>query len=177
LAQESQLQDYANISTGIESDSEDIEAVCAAINSLGEECGQINELAKLEEYYSREIIDQLKQIMMPGKASFTINLAAISTSDSSVTDAVLTSEGIVCLQNHVGKVLLRRPLREFQGETFLNIVDDILLEVKNIVYTSQEKPSERLSTIEKISRELRKIVRSENTRNQRSESAELPEQS
>jgi hypothetical protein len=177
LAQESQLQNSAIISTIIESDSEDIEAVCATINSLGEDCGQINELAKLEEYYSREIIDQLKQIMTPGKTSFTINLAAISTSDSSVTDAVLTPEGIICLRNGAGRVLLRRPLREFQGETFLNIVDDILPEVKNIVNASKEKPSEKLSTIEKISRELRRIVHGESTRNQRSESAELPEQS
>jgi len=177
LAQESQLQNSEIISTIIESDSEDIAAVCAAINSLEEECGQINELAKLEAYYSREIIDQLKQIMTPGKTSFPINLVAISTSDSSVADAVLTSEGIICLRNGAGKVLLRKPLKEFASETFLKIVEEILPEVKNVVNNAQEKSSERLSTIERISRELRKIVHGESTVNQSSESAELPEQS
>jgi hypothetical protein len=163
LAQESQLQNSAIASTVIESDSNDIEAVCAAIDSLREECGQINELAKLEEYYSKEIIDQLKQIMMPGKTSIAIKLTTIPTSDSSAFDAVLTFEGIVCLLDDRGKVLLRRPLGEFQGETFLNIIDEILPEVNNLVIASQEKPSERLSAIERISRELRKIVHGENT--------------
>ena len=62
-----------------------------------------------------------------------------------------------------GKVLHRRPLGEFQGETFLNIIDEILPEVKNLVNALQEKPVERLSAIQKISMELRKIVYGEAT--------------
>ena len=46
--------------------------------------------------------------------------------------------------------MLRRPLGEFQGETFLNIIDEILPEVKNLVNALQEKPIERLSTIRRF---------------------------
>ena len=160
LSVESQLESQAISEID---DSADIEAVCSEINSLREESQQITELLKLEEYYSREVIEELKQIMRPGKSQIPINSATISTGDSSVSGAILTSEGIVCLLNDRGKVLLRRPLGEFQDETFLNIIDEILPEVKNLVIASQEKSSEGLSTIERISRELRKIVHGENT--------------
>jgi hypothetical protein len=151
LSQESQFQE----SVVIEDDSNDIEAVCAEINALREECGQINELTKLEDYYSKEVIDELKHIMKPRKASFQINPATLSIDDSSISCSTLTWEGIVCLLNDRKAVILRKPLREFPSEVFLNVVEEILPEAQKLM---QENSSEGLSTIKKMSKELRKII-------------------
>ena len=156
----SSLPSPVTASTITESESNKIEIVSAAINSLRKECGQTNELIKLEEYYSSEVIDQLKQIMMPWKASFRINPATVSNDGSPISDAVLTSEGIVCLLNDRGKVILRRPLGEFQTEILLKIMEEILPEAQNL---GKVKPSQRLSRIEKVSRQLRKMIYGEST--------------
>ena len=60
LAQKSQLQDTEDATTAIELDSGEVDAVCVEIISLREESQQITELLKLEPYYSREVIEQLR---------------------------------------------------------------------------------------------------------------------
>jgi hypothetical protein len=140
----------------------DLETVCSEISSLREESQQIKELMKLEEYYSRKVVDHLKQIMMKEKTSIPINVATVPTNDPLVCDASLTPEGIVCLLSKQGKVLHRKPLEKFQSERFLKIVEEILPQVKYLVNNLQEEPSESLTTIERMSMELRKIVRGEN---------------
>jgi hypothetical protein len=172
LVQETQLQQKRNgmrqrqgppevkhsPSATAEIESKEVENLCAEINSLSEECGQFNELLKLEEFYSREAMDQLKLVMTPRKARFHINPATVARDVSSITDAVLTSDGVVCLLDKNGEVVHGRPLREFQSGTFLKILDEILPEVQNLVKDLQGRTHERVSSIERIAKELRKIL-------------------
>jgi len=148
--------------TIIESGQSNLEIVCAEINSFREECLQITELLKLEELYSREVIKQFRDIMMPLNISIPLTGATIPRNDLLISDAVLNSDGMVCVLNE-GKVLYRIPLDEFQIETVLGIIDKVLPQLKNLATSSQEKTSERLSSIEKISKELRKIILGEKT--------------
>ncbi|MHB2035509.1 MAG: hypothetical protein ACYCPW_02050 [Nitrososphaerales archaeon] len=137
-----------------------INIVCIEIDSMRQECLQIAELLKLEGHYLREVINQFKQIIMPLNVSLPLNRATLPRNDFSISDAVLTSEGIVCALSE-GKVLYRIPLDEFQTETVLRIIEKALPQVRSLINDSQEKPSERLSSIEKISKELRKIISGE----------------
>ncbi|HVB12964.1 MAG TPA: hypothetical protein VNE86_07505 [Nitrososphaerales archaeon] len=149
----------------IESVASENEIVCAEINSLREECLQITELLKLEEIYLKEVIKQFREIMMPLNVSIPLTGATIPRNDLLISDAVLNSDGMVCILNE-GKILYRISLGEFQTETVLKIIDKVLPQLKNLVTSSQEKPSERLSSIERIAKELSKIISGERTGDQ-----------
>ena len=84
LARESQLQNAKIATTVIEFDSEEIDAVCVEINSLREESQQITDLLELEAYYSREVIEELRQVMMPQRISFHINPMTVPSNNSSI---------------------------------------------------------------------------------------------
>lgn len=157
MAQKSRFEEDSEAISVVESDSE-VDDVCLAINSLQEESQQVSELLILEGYYCREVVQELKQIMTPKKSSLHLNPLAIS--NPAFSSAVLTSDAIVCLSDERGKVMVRKSLAEFQGETLLKIIDEILPEVKNLAMAQQ---SEGLSTIKRISRELKKIVYGEDT--------------
>jgi hypothetical protein len=156
LALESRLHDISK--SDAEYDSQEIDDVCFAINSLREESLQVTELLKLEDYYAKEIIGELKQIMRPKKASFHLNPLTMLEQNSSISDAVLNYEGVVSFKDSKGHVVFRKPLAEFQIETFLKIIDEILHEAKNLLISESEKHNEALSAIKKISIELRKMI-------------------
>jgi hypothetical protein len=160
LAQESQLQDITTIDA-VECDSAEVDDVCFAINSLREESMQVSELLKLEDYYSKEIINELKQIMAPRKASFHLNPLTMLEQNASISSSVLNSEGVVSFLNNRGQVLFRKQLGEFQRDVFLKIIDEILPGVKSLLNSEPAKSAEGLSAIKRISMELRKIIHGE----------------
>lgn len=149
MALESRLQEI----TSDVFDSDEIDDVCFAVNSFCEESMQVGELQKLEDFYSKEIIGELKQIMKPRKAAFHVNPLALGQ-DSSVSEAILNCEAVVEFVNSRGKVLHTKPLGEFQIEIFLRVIDEILPEAKILLNAA---PEDGLSAIKKISKELKKI--------------------
>ncbi|MGI0091899.1 MAG: hypothetical protein ACREBS_09330, partial [Nitrososphaerales archaeon] len=80
------------------------EIVAEFIKSLQEETQQLSELAEKERDYSADVVTILKQIITPLRSSFHIKPESISKSDSSISEVVLTSEGMVCVFNKSGSV-------------------------------------------------------------------------
>lgn len=144
--------------TVVEDEDIDVQSVTMAISSIAEEGQETKDLMEMERNYSTEVITQLKEIIKPLNATFQITLGSVSKNYPSVSTGVLTSEGLVCLLDAKGAVLARRPLEEFPIETILYIVSDILPDVNNHVAHFQERPTERLSAIERITKELKKII-------------------
>ena len=157
MALESRLQDIS-ASDIADYDSQEIDDVCFAINSLREESLQVTELLKLEDYYAKEIIGEPKQIMRPKKASFRLNQLTMLEQNFSISEAVLNYEGVISLKGSKGHVVFRKPLAEFQKDTFLKIIDEILPQARDLLNSEPEKHSERISAIKKISIELKKMI-------------------
>ncbi|MDG6904159.1 MAG: hypothetical protein JRN20_00065 [Nitrososphaerota archaeon] len=157
MAWESQLQDVKREPI-VDCDSEEINNVCVAINSLREESMQIAELLKLEEFYSKEIVNELKQIMAPKKGSFHVNPWTMLEPNFEIVDAFVNYQGMVSFLNERKEVVFKKPLAEFQRDIFLRVIDEILPEVKNLLNAGEEKNTQGLSAIRRISVELKKII-------------------
>ncbi len=148
-------ESFPEVDTVTENPPIELESVTTVIRSLAEEGHQTSDLLELERNYSAEVIGQFKEIMKSVDASFHVNNGIGSGNFSPSSEQILTSEGVVCLLDTKGKVITRRPLEELQIDTVLSIIGEVLPEVDNRL---QKKQGERLSTIEKIIKDLKKIV-------------------
>ena len=127
-----------------------------SIKSLQEESQQISELVEMERSYSAEVSAQLKQIIMPLNASYHIKPESISKNDSSISDAVLTPQGVVCVFYSSGNVV-SRPLESITSEVLIKILSEVIPEAKILTNERRQKLSGRVMTLEKLSKEMRKV--------------------
>ncbi|HVB11760.1 MAG TPA: hypothetical protein VNE86_01405 [Nitrososphaerales archaeon] len=127
-----------------------------SIKSLQEESQQISELAEMEKTYSLEVSNQLKQLIMPLNASYHIKPQSVSKNDSSISDAVLTPQGVVCVFYSSGTVV-SRPLESIASEVLIKILSEVIPDVKALMYERRQKLSGRVMTLEKLSKEMRKV--------------------
>jgi hypothetical protein len=127
-----------------------------SIKSLQEESQQISELFEMERSYSTEVSNQLKQIIMPLNASYHIKPESISKNDSSITDAVLTPQGVVCVFYNSGNVV-SRPLESIMSEVLIRVLSEVIPEAKALMNERRQKLSGRVMTLEKLSKEMRKV--------------------
>ena len=124
--------------------------------SLQEETLQISELIEMERNYSSEIALQLKQIIQPLNLSYHIKPDTISKTDASITDAILTPQGIVCVFSNAGTVITK-PVESFQSEVIMRILKEVIPEAKALMNEKRQKLSGRVVALEKVSKELRKM--------------------
>jgi len=127
-----------------------------AIKSLQEETQQIFELIEMERTYGAEVSNQLKQIIMPLNLSYHIKPESISKSDSSISDVVLTPQGMVCVFNNAGS-MISRPLESFQSDVLIRILLEVIPEIKVMLNEKRQKMSGRVMTLERVAKELRKV--------------------
>ena len=127
-----------------------------SIKSLQEESQQISELVEMERSYSAEVTIQLKQIIMPLNASYHIKPDSVSRSDSSISDVILTPQGVVCVFYSSGNVV-SRPLESITSEVLIKILSEVIPEAKRLTNERRQKLSGRVMTLEKLSKEMRKI--------------------
>jgi hypothetical protein len=127
-----------------------------AIKSLQEETQQIFELIEMERTYGAEVSNQLKQIIMPLNLSYHIKPESISKTDSSISDVVLTPQGMVCVFNNAGS-MISRPLESFQSDVLIRILLEVIPEIKVMLNEKRQKMSGRVMTLERVAKELRKV--------------------
>jgi hypothetical protein len=127
-----------------------------AIKSLQEETQQIFELIEMERTYGSEVSTQLKQIIMPLNLSYHIKPESISKTDSSISDVVLTPQGMVCVFNNQGS-MISRPLESFQSDVLIRILLEVIPEIKVMLNEKRQKMSGRVMTLERVAKELRKV--------------------
>jgi hypothetical protein len=127
-----------------------------SIRSLQEETQQISELVEMERSYSAEVSSQLKQIIMPLNASYHVKPESVSKNDSSISDVVLTPQGVVCVFYNSGNIV-SRPIESITSEVLVKILSEVIPDVKVLMNERRQKLSGRVVTLEKISKEMRKI--------------------
>jgi hypothetical protein len=127
-----------------------------SIRSLQEETQQISELVEMERSYAAEVSNQLKQIIMPLNSSYHIKPESISKNDSSISDAVLTPQGVVCVFYTSGNVV-SRPLESITSEVLIRILSEVIPEAKILMNERRQKLSGRVMMLEKLSKEMRKV--------------------
>jgi hypothetical protein len=127
-----------------------------SIRSLQEESQQISELVEMEKSYSAEVTAQLKQIIMPLNASYHIKPESVSKNDSSISDVILTPQGVVCVFYSSGNVV-SRPLESITSEVLIRILSEVIPEAKLLTNERRQKLSGRVMTLEKLSKEMRKV--------------------
>lgn len=130
--------------------------VTNSIRSLQEESQQISELVEMERSYATEVAAQLKQIIMPLNASYHIKPESISKSDSSISDVVLTPQGLVCVFYDSGNVI-SRPLESIASEVLIRVLAEVIPDAKALMNEKRQKLSGRVMTLEKVSKEMRKV--------------------
>ena len=130
--------------------------ITSSIKSLQEETQQISELAEMERSYSADVSNQLKQIIMPLSSSYHIKPESISKNDSSISDAVLTPQGVVCVFYTSGNVV-SRPLESITSEVLIRILSEVIPEAKILMNERRQKLSGRVMMLEKLSKEMRKV--------------------
>lgn len=130
--------------------------VANSIRSLQEESQQISELVEMERSYATEVSVQLKQIIMPLNASYHIKPESISKSDSSISDVVLTPQGLVCVFYNSGNVV-SRPLESITSEVLIRILGEVIPDARALMNEKRQKLSGRVMMLEKLSKEMRKV--------------------
>ena len=129
--------------------------VSNSIRSLQEESQQISELIEMERSFATEVAAQLKQTIIPLNASYHIKPESISKSDSSISDVVLTPQGLVCVFYNSGNVI-SRPLESITSEVLIRILAEVIPDAKALMNERRQKLSGRVMTLEKLSKEMRK---------------------
>ena len=130
--------------------------ISTSIKSLQEESQQISELVEMERSYSLEVSNQLKQIIMPLNASYHIKPQSVSKNDSSISDVVLTPQGVVCVFYSSGTVV-SRPLESITSEVLIRILSEVIPDAKVLMNERRQKLSGRVMMLEKLSKEMRKV--------------------
>jgi len=127
-----------------------------AIKSLQEESQQISELVEMERSYLADITNQLKQAIIPLNASYHIKPEAVSKNDPSISDVVLTPQGVVCVFYSSGNVV-SRPLESMTSEVLMRILSEVLPDTRVLMNEKRQKLTGIVMVLEKISKEMRKI--------------------
>ena len=130
--------------------------VTNSLKALSEEFQQISELVEMEKSYLADVTTQLKQMITPLNASYHIKPESVSKNDSSISDVVLTPQGIVCVFYNSGTVVTR-PLESIASEVLIRILGEVIPDVKALMNERRQKLSGRVMTLEKLSKEIRKV--------------------
>lgn len=130
--------------------------LAVSIKSLLEETQQLSELFEMERTYTSDVTAQLKAMISPLNASYHLKPSSISKNDSSITDAVLTPQGIVCVFHNTGNVITR-PIESVQSDVLMRILSEVIPEIKVLMNDRRQKVSGRVISLERLSKEMKKI--------------------
>ncbi len=132
-------------------------SIVLSIRNLHEESMQISELQEMEKNYSVEVASLLRLIIEPLNTSYHVKPAAVSNRDSSLSDVVLTPQGVVCFTHNHG-LTNAKPLEALPSEVLVKILGEVIPQIKQVLIEKRQKVSGRVGTLEKISREFKKIA-------------------
>lgn len=157
VQQEVEEEDLPSSSSKASQDSptKDVDVV-QTLKSIAEESLQISELSEMEKTYSGEVVTLFRHLIEPLNSTFHIKPTSLSKSDSSIQDVVLTPQGTVCVMHSHGTIN-SRPLEGFSTEILLRIVSEVVPEAKKILVEKRQKITGRVGTLEKITKEFRKL--------------------
>jgi hypothetical protein len=130
--------------------------IALSIKALAEESLQISELTEMEKTYAAEVISLLKAVIEPLNNTFHIKPTSLSKTDSSIQDVVLTPQSIVVVMHSTGTIN-SRPLESFSTEILMRIIAEVVPEAKRFLVEKRQKITGRVSSLEKIAREFRKL--------------------
>jgi hypothetical protein len=131
-------------------------AITESIKSIQEEYQQVSELIEMEKSYTSEVATQLKQIIGPLGESYHLSPESVSRNDSSITDVVLTAQGVVCVFHNNGTVVAR-PLDSITSEVLVRVLGEAVPNIQALVSKRRQKLGDRVMSLEKLSKEMRKI--------------------
>jgi len=156
LATEAQVQSEG-ISAQTEASGQKDSSIALSIRTLHEEAMQLSELQEMEKNYSIEVSSLLKLIIEPLNASYHVKPTVVSSRDSSLSDVVVTPQGIVNFIHSQG-IMNAKPLETLPSEVLVRILGEVIPQIKQILIEKRQKVSVRVGTLEKISREFKKIA-------------------
>ena len=129
--------------------------VAASIRSLHEEYQQVSELLEIEKGYSGEVVTQFKQIIGPLSESYHVRPDSISKYDSSISDVVLTPQGVVCVFLNNG-TLVSRHIESVLSEVLVKVLGEVIPEENVLVKKRRQNISARVMSLERLAKEMRK---------------------
>jgi hypothetical protein len=130
--------------------------VTSSVKSLQEESQQISELVEMERSYCLDVATQLKQAIAPLNVSYHIKPESVSKNDRSISDVVLTPQGMVCVFYSSGNVV-SRPLESMTSEVLVRILMEVLPDAKVLMNEKRQKLTGIVMMLEKLAKEMRKI--------------------
>jgi hypothetical protein len=128
-----------------------------SIKDLQAEFQQISELTELERNYALEILGLLKGLIEPLNVSLHVKPSAVSKSDNTIKDVVLTPQGTICIVRDNGAINAR-PFDSLPSEALMRILTEVIPEVRRLLVERRQKINGRVGMLEKVVREFRKFA-------------------
>lgn len=128
-----------------------------SIKDLQAEFQQISELTELERSYALEILGLLKGLIEPLNVSLHVKPSAVSKTDNTIKDVVLTPQGTICIVRDNGAINAR-PFDSLPSEVLMKILTEVIPEVRRLLVERRQKINGRVGMLEKVVREFRKFT-------------------
>lgn len=128
-----------------------------SIKDLQAEFQQISELTELERSYALEILGLLKGLIEPLNVSLHVKPSAVSKTDNTIKDVVLTPQGTICIVRDNGAINAR-PFDSLPSEVLMRILTEVIPEVRRLLVERRQKINGRVGMLEKVVREFRKFT-------------------
>lgn len=130
--------------------------IAKLVSGLVEESEQIIELTEMEKAYSTDVVSCFCRITSALNESYHLRVESISENDSSVSDAVLTPNGVVCVFRG-NDLIASFSLESMACENLMEILRDVIPKVESLLKTRRQKIGHRVTTLEKLISEIRKV--------------------
>ncbi len=127
------------------------------LSSLKEELIQISELSQLEKAKTAEVVSGLRSLIKPFNTTIHMSPVALNIKDDTVSEVVLTAEGIVCLILENGDVMTKR-FEQIPSETLLKIIFVLLPQIRSIIAKKKQNAALRASWMQKLALEMKRTT-------------------
>ena len=169
---ESTMSSTASNSKSTFSANQDEIEITNVVRSILEESQQIAELTEMEKVYSAHVVTRFSEITSSLRESYHIKPESMAKNDSSVTDAVLTPNGMILIY-HNNQLVTSTPLESIKCDDLLRILEETIPKAELFLKEKQQKIGQRVITLEKLVTEIRKITPIDSRREQREISRNL----
>jgi|GEM_PF-2433068 hypothetical protein len=150
-------------------------AIALSIRTLQEESLQIAELSEMEKSYAAEVSALLRQLIEPLNTAYHIKPASVSNRDASLSDVVLTPQGMLFFMHNHGTIN-SKTLESLPSEVLVKVLAEVVPQIKKVMIDKRQKIAARVATLEKIGREFKKIAPTINPRSKVAHMGAAPQQ-
>ena len=142
------------------------------IKELQSERSQLMELEELEGNYTQKLVASLRQMQLGIEAPIPLHIEALGGSFHNVKEAYLGADAVVIIVDKDGNYF-SRPLSQFNPAVALSIIEDSVAELRRLVSVKRIAIGIRVSLLENLLKELKKLVASFNQLNRETEDLDL----